>query len=305
MNIAVIIPAQDEAKTIKEVIDGIPRYCSVIVVDDGSKDNTGQIAEAAGAYVIRHNKGRGVGAAFKAGLDTAILLEPDIIVNIDGDGQMYPQDIPKLIQPILDGEADVTITTRFANKALMPKLPFLKKVGNGIFTKCVNILTGSNFTDTQCGFRAYSLEAAKRMNLVGEFTYTQESLLDLSEKGFVIKEVPLYVKGARKGKSRVVKNVFHYGLNASLIILRTIRDYKPLAFFGIISCFFMLTSFIFSGFIIQRKLDGLPFSEQNYIILLTIMIFFIAIGLGLLSLLADMNKRTKKNAEDILYWLKS
>jgi len=143
------------------------------------------------------------------------------------------------------------------------------------------------------------------MNLVGEFTYTQESLLDLSEKGFVIKEVPLYVKGARKGKSRVVKNVFHYGLNASLIILRTIRDYKPLAFFGIISCFFMLTSFIFSGFIIQRKLDGLPFSEQNYIILLTIMIFFIAIGLGLLSLLADMNKRTKKNAEDILYWLKS
>src|SRR6185436_12348865 len=162
--LVVLIPALNEAKTIGQVIDAIPKQISgittiaTLVVNDGSTDSTKSIAESKGATVINHQHPQGVGAAFHSGIRQALIMGPDIIVNVDADGQFNPQDIPQLITPILREEADFTTATRFANNEFMPAMPAIKKWGNKWVTRMVNTITGESFTDVSCGFRAYSRE---------------------------------------------------------------------------------------------------------------------------------------------------
>src|SRR3990167_11160115 len=251
MKLIVIIPAYNEERTIKEVISKIPRVnkrisqTEIIVVDDGSKDKTKEEAKEAGAIVVSHIGNKGVGVAFRTGIEEALKRKADVIVNMDGDGQFNPNDIPKLIEPILDKKADFVTATRFSDGKLIGNMPFVKRIGNKLFTSLTSKLVGQKFTDTQCGFRAYSREAALRLNLYGKFTYTQEVFLDLANKGLRIMEVPLYVKAKREfGKSKVVKSVPKYIFQALTIIIRSIRDYKPLAFFGVIGLFLFFIGFV-------------------------------------------------------------
>ena len=166
MKLIVIIPAYNEEATIKEVISKIPKVneriskTEIIVVNDGSSDKTKEKAEEAGALVISHIGNKGVGKAFQTGIENALKRKADILVNIDGDGQFNPNDIPKLISPILDKEADFVTATRFSDGKLIGNMPFVKKIGNKMFTSLTSKLVGQKFTDTQCGFRAYSREAA-------------------------------------------------------------------------------------------------------------------------------------------------
>jgi len=239
MKLVVIIPAYNEEPTITQVIQGIPREIpgvkeiQVVVVDDGSTDRTAQLAEEAGAIVVKHPQNLGVGKAFSTGIKTALELGADLIVNIDGDGQFNPRDIPRLIEPILKNQADFVTASRFADKSLIPKMPWIKKYGNYLVRAIINFLTGKKFTDVSCGFRAYSRETALKLNLFGSFTYTQETFLNLVEKEVRIKEIPLEVQGERRfGKSKVAHSVLRYGLKAGGIILLALRDIKPLRFFG-------------------------------------------------------------------------
>ena len=235
--VVVMIPAFNEEKTIGGVIKNIPRDCAqkveVLVINDGSKDNTIIVSNRAGAdRVLNHNTNLGLGTTFKHGLDEALRMGADIIVNIDADGQFNANDIPKLIQPIIDKKADMVTCSRFKDKRLIPNMPKLKIFGNRFFAEVLNVFLRKKYYDTQCGFRAYSREAALRLTLFGKHTYTQEVFIDLVKKGFKIIEIPCKVIGERKGKSRVVKNVLSYGLKVSLIILRSARDYEPFKFFG-------------------------------------------------------------------------
>jgi len=195
MKTVVMIPAYNEESSIKEVIQSIPKDLSskteVLVVNDGSTDNTIKVAQEAKAdKIISHRKNLGLGTTFRTGIDEALKMKADIIVNIDADGQFNSKDIPRLVKPIVDGKADVVTCSRFLDKRIIPKMPFIKRLGNNIVTNLINLLTNKRFTDTQCGFRAYSREAALRMTLFGTYTYTQEVFLDLINKGFTIKEVP-------------------------------------------------------------------------------------------------------------------
>ena len=260
MKLIVIIPAYNEELTIGSVIKSIPEVngriskTEVIVVNDGSKDKTKEIAEENGARVVSHSSNKGVGMAFRTGIEEALKRKADIIVNVDADGQFNPEDIPKLIEPILDDKADFVTATRFKDGHLIGNMPFIKKIGNKMFTSLTSFLVGQKFTDTQCGFRAYSREAALRLNLYGKFTYTQEVFLDLANKGLRIMEVPLYVKAKREfGKSKVVKSVPKYIFQALTIIIRSIRDYKPLAFFGVIGLFSFVLGLI-SGIFMRLKI---------------------------------------------------
>ena len=176
------IPSYNEEKNIGKVIQSIPRKIKgiskveVLVTDDGSTDKTAEMAGKAGAdYVIRHKHNQGLGKNFKDGIEHCLKYGADIIVNIDADGQFDSNDIPNLVQPILDEEADVVTCSRFLNPKLTKNMPWIKKWGNKRYTFLVNRITGKKFTDTQCGFRAYSREAALKLNLQGTFTYTQES----------------------------------------------------------------------------------------------------------------------------------
>jgi glycosyltransferase involved in cell wall biosynthesis len=197
MKLAVIIPAYNEEKTIAQVIREIPRNIEgineveVLVIDDGSTDNTIKEARNAGALVASHTKNEGLGISFSTGIREALKRGADIIVNIDADNQFDSNDIPKLVKPILENRADMVTGTRFKEGKIIPNMSELKRRGNKFFVWLVNLMTGSKFTDVSCGFRAYSRNTALYLNLFGRFTYTQEVFLDLVNKNKQIEEVPI------------------------------------------------------------------------------------------------------------------
>ncbi len=309
IHLIVIIPAYNEEKTIGDVIRSIPRNCArkveVLVVNDGSQDRTEEVALAAGAdRVFTHNTNKGLGITFKDGIDEGLRMGADIIVNIDADGQFDTNDIPRLLRPILDKKADMATCSRFKDPKLTPKMPKIKIFGNKFFAAILNFFLGKHYADTQCGFRAYSREAALNLVLFGKYTYTQEVFIDLVKKGFRIVEVPCLVRGERKGKSRVVKNVFSYGLKVSLIILRSMRDYEPFKFFGLSGIILFAIGSFSSAILFLRWL--LIHRIDPYLIIIYANVFLIIIGvlLMILGLLADMLDRNRKLEEDILYRLR-
>src|SRR5439155_19677421 len=257
MKLVVTIPALNEENTIAQVVAGVPRRISgvdeveVIVVNDGSTDRTAERAAEAGALVVNVHNRPGLGKVFGTGLERAMRRGADIIVNIDGDGQFDPADIPKLVHPIIEGEADFVTCSRFADPALRPTMPTVKFWGNRVVTNIINwVCGGTSFTDVSCGFRAFNREAAYRLTLFGRFTYTQETFIDLFSKGLRMVEVPLKVRGVREhGKSRVASNLWKYATNSLPIILRAMRDIQPLKFFGGISAILGILGAVTGGFV--------------------------------------------------------
>jgi len=306
--LVVLIPAFNEERTIGSVIRAVPRRLKgildvrILVVDDGSTDSTAERAGKAKAdKIVSHPFNKGLGIAFKTGIETALKMKADIVVNIDADAQFDPRDIEKLLKPILSGKADMVTCSRFKDKRLEPKMPFIKKFGNSLFTKSINWFTGSKFTDTQCGFRAYTREACLRLNLFARFTYTQETMIDLLHKGMRIEEVACKVQGERKGKSRIVKHWWTYGLRAMLIVIRTLRDHKPLRFFGGMgAAVFLLGAlaalWLWLRLLIEHRVD--PFMWVAYAAITLMILGFLLI---VLALVADMLDRQRKIQEEILY----
>ena len=311
MKLVVLIPAFNEEKTIASVIKTIPRKIQgikkveVLVVNDGSRDRTVIEAQKSGATrIVSHTQNKGLGVAFRTGIDYALKMKADLIVNIDADGQFNSRDISRIVVPILKQEADFVTCTRFKDKSIAPKMPWIKKIGNEIFTKIISLLAKQKFTDTQCGFRAYSRECALRLNLFGKHTYTQEALLDAVEKGMRVKEIPFVVKGQRTGKSKVVGNWFSYSVKALLIIVRTIRDHKPLAFFGGIGYFFFSTGFGIAFALWVRLLLTHIIDPYMWLVYASIMGMVLGFLLMILALIADMNVRQRKILEETLYRIK-
>jgi glycosyltransferase involved in cell wall biosynthesis len=308
--IIVQIPAKNEEKTIAEVIENIPRKINnhnvkILVINDASSDDTLKMAKKAGSHYIFNRKlSEGLGVAFKTGINTCLKLGADVIVNIDADGQFDSRDIPKLVQPILENEADMVTCSRFLKPELTKGISFAKKWGNRRFTKLISRITGQKFTDTQCGFRAYSREAALNMNIKGKFTYTQEVFIDLVEKGMKIKELALPVKYYEKRSSLVSGNLRRYGLKSLSIIAKATRDTRPLTFFGlpgliIFTLGFLggLTSFIY--WLIYHVTTPIR-------TLFSVSVFFMVFGISLaiLALVADMLRTIKAEQDEILYRLK-
>ncbi|MBN1550833.1 glycosyltransferase family 2 protein [bacterium] len=310
--LVVIIPCYNESHTIADVIASIPSVIEnidtieILVIDDGSTDNTMAQAEHAGAQVIRHSVNQGLGAAFLTGIHQALQRNADIIVNIDGDGQFNPKNIPELIAPILNGYADFTTCTRFAEQLPPIGMPRVKKYGNKLMNTLINHIVGNaHYTDVSCGFRAYSRETALKLNLRSRFTYTQESFIDLAAKGTRISEIALPVRGVRShGSSRMASNLWRYSTRALLIILRSMRDYHPLKFFGYIA----ITIFFIGG---TGLLAGLILPVFTISSKVTSSVFWIGIGmlllgiiLGFIAFMADMIARVRKIQEELLVFTK-
>ncbi len=304
--LVVVIPAYNEEATIEEVIRSIPRDCmdnvKVVVVDDGSSDSTRQSAKNANAdLVVSFLVNRGLGVAFSRGIDEALRLGADIIVNIDADMQFNPRDIPQLINPILDGAADFTVCSRFLDKNLEPDMPYIKKIGNRIFSSLISFLTRQRLTDTQCGFRAYTREAALHLNVSSQYTYTQESIIDLIENGMHIVEIPLKVKGQRNGKSKIVDNVVSYALRSLLILTRTIRDHWALHFFGGISLSVLSIGFGLGAFMVLHWIVVGKTSPYQSLISASILFNTVGFILLVLALQADMQSKQKKAIDKLFY----
>jgi len=248
MKLVVSIPAFNEADTIGQTVLSIPKEIAgiskveVLVINDGSSDNTVDLALNAGAdKIVSHSRNIGVGAAFMTGIRNAISMGADIVVTIDADSQFDSSEIKKIIVPILNHQADVVIGSRFL-KYEPKNYPRIKKIGNKIFSKIVSWIVGQKFTDSQTGFRAYSRNALLGISVVNEFSYTQEVLIDLKMKRFKITEIPVNVSYDEKRKSRVVKNIFSYSVKALSIIVKSLVFHKPVLVFGLLG-----TTLFFGG----------------------------------------------------------
>lgn len=308
LKLVVIIPALNEARTIAQVIRGIPSTFDgvasreVLVINDGSTDHTAAVAQAAGASVVSHVFNRGLGVAFRTGVDEALERGADIIVNMDGDGQFNPQDIPSLILPIQRGAAEFVTATRFASAKLMPDMPRVKYWGNRAMTMIINFLTHKNFTDVSCGFRAYSRETALKLVLFGRFTYTQESFIDLAYKDVRMAEVPLLVRGEREhGKSRVASRLWRYGLKSASIIFRAARDYQPLYFIGVPGVGIFLLGVAMGFWLLAHYLQTGQTYPYRSLVQVSGILIIVGFLLLFMSLLGDMLHRNRVVLDELLY----
>lgn len=312
LTLVVTIPCYNEERTLPKVIRAIPRRIKgvgkrvVLVVNDGSTDQSAPLARSLGAQVLTHRRNRGLGVAFQNGLTKALALGADLIVNIDADGQFNPQDIPTLIAPVVAGQADMVTGSRFLKPKWIPTNMSKQKIfGNRLFTGLVSLLTGSQFTDTQCGFRVYSREAALNLNVVNQFTYTQEVFIALVFKGMKIAEVPIRVRYFKGRQAKISASLLNYGLQGMMIIMRTFRDYKPLVFFGLPGVF----TFGAGALMVISALTFWAITQTTTPVRMVFWAgsFLVTIGFLLIifALLADMLKRVKHNQEEILYRLKT
>ena len=308
MKLLVAIPCFNEEKTISKVIGDVPKKIqgiseiNILVMDDGSEDASAMVAKECKAEVHSFPKNRGLGWVFTKSVSVALSKKVDILVTIDGDGQFKAKDISKLIKPIIAKEADFVTCSRFIDKDLTPNMSVIKLWGNRFMSKFISMLIKRKFYDVSCGFRAYSREALLNVNLFGKFTYTQEAFLDLAYKGIRIKEIPLKVRAKRQfGRSKISDNLLAYGYKTLKIIFRTLRDYKPLKFFGSLGLIIFMIGFVFDFFLLYHYV--FTHSLSPYKSLGFIGGFLNAIGLVILvlALVADMLERIRLNQEKILY----
>lgn len=311
--LVVLLMAYNEEKNIGQVIQKIPykvlknnfRETRILVIDDGSQDKTVQIAKSCGAEAISLGENRRVGFAFNQGLEETLKAQADVLVNIDADGQLDPREIPKLIQPILGDQADLVLGSRFVENKKPPNMSRIKFWGNRQVAKLIGRLTGRQFSDVSCGFRAYNQQALLNLNLFGKFTYTHETILDLANKNLKIIEVPINVTYDKSRKSRVVKSILNYLAESLKIIFRFSLDYKPLRTFGFLGaiifsfglvCDIGLLIYYFSvGMFSPYKFVGYVGGFLNGMGIIVIFIGFIG----------DMLGRIRLNQEKIIMYEKS
>jgi len=310
MRLIVNIPAFNEAEKIGDTIRHIPRNypgideVKVQVVDDGSHDDTARIAREAGAdFVVSHQGNRGIGKTFRTSVEAALENGADIMVNIDADGQFDSNDIGKLLRPVLEGKADLVTADRFSEHKA-ENIPFLKNILNRLAASLIGWFMKSPISDLTCGFRAYSRETLLRLNLPGAFTYTQEVIIDALGKDLKVLWIPVKVTYFADRKSRVVKSVWKYVNNSAKIIVKTVRDVRPLKFFGIPGLVLVIAALaVFAWFLCLYFQDYKITPFRNYL-LFAITLFLIGLQLFVFALVADMIKSSRKLTEDMMYLVK-
>jgi glycosyltransferase involved in cell wall biosynthesis len=309
MKLVVMIPAYNEEETIASVIEEIPREIygiatvEVLVINDCSTDRTAEVAQVNGAdNVITFKSHKGLASCFRAGLETALGMGADIIVNIDSDRQYDSREIPSLIKPILLGKADIVLGSR--TKGTIEYMPIQKTLGNRIATWVTRQVTDLPISDSQSGFRAYTRDAALHFNILGDFTYVQETLIQAANMGLVYEEVPISFRKRKNGSSRLISNVFNYAVRAGVTIFRGYRDYHPLKTFLMIGLTFIVIAIIIGlGVFYHYLQNGMVYP---YLALEILVIIFLIIGIQtmILALFADMFNSYRKTQDELMYRIK-
>ena len=315
MKLVVVSICKDEAETIGQVIDRIPKKIAGVknierwVIDDGSTDDTAKIAKRSGAKVISDGVQKRLAYRFREATELALSRKADIMVNIDGDLQFMPEEIPALIKPIIKNEADFVAADRFTDiKTKRTRRPqnmsMAKYWSNKLGAIVIGKLSRRQFPDVTCGFRAYNRNALYALNLHGSYTYTQESFQVLALKNLRITSVPTTIKYYPGRKSRVVRSFSQFLFGSSVNILRAYRDYAPLRFFGGLGGFFFLigfTSLAFAGvhWVVTGEITPYKFLAFAGIYFVTMATIVWTVGI-----MADMLDRMLGNQEKIIERLK-
>jgi glycosyltransferase involved in cell wall biosynthesis len=235
MKLIIQIPCLNEAETLPLVFAKMPKKISGIdvieyqIIDDGSTDNTIEVAEKLGVHhVVRHEQNMGLARSFRDGVMNALELGADIVVNTDGDNQ-YPQEmIPELVRPILDGRAEIVIADRQTSKIahFSPLKKLLQRFGSAV----VNKAAGTELPDAASGFRAYSKQALLRINIITQFSYCMETIIQAGNKRIPIVSVPV-TTNAKTRESRLFKNMWQHVFKSMSAIVRAYIMYRPIAVF--------------------------------------------------------------------------
>lgn len=296
------IPCHNEEEILPRVLDDLPKAIPgidrivTLVIDDGSTDRTAEIARARGAQVLRLPVQRGLARAFLAGLDRAVALDADVVVNTDGDHQYRGADIAALVAPILDGRADIvvgarpveTIASFSATKRLLQKLGSL----------ATRIASGTKIADAPSGFRAMSAEAAMRLHVFNRFTYTVETIIQAGRKGMTVLSVPVSVNPATR-PSRLARSSASYVLRQLNVLLRVFVTYKPFRFFAVPGVLaFLVGASLLMRFLWFYFTEGGAGHVQSVVIgaMLTA-IGFVLVVLGLLADLIAVNRQLLEDIE--------
>lgn len=290
MKLVIQIPCFNEEQVIRETLAALPRrlqgFQAVewLVVDDGCVDGTVQAAREAGVdHVLSLGAHRGLATAFSAGLRAALDLGADVIVNFDADLQYRPEDIPALVHPILEGQAEIVIGERrdpYRFESSRAKR-LLSRIGNRI----VCWVSGLEINDAPSGFRAMSREAAARINIFSRYSYTLEMVIQAGRLGIPVTLIPVEINPPKR-PSRLMRSVPHYVLRSGLTVVRIGLIYKPAFTLGLIGCFLLLCG---GGFLLC---DWLGYGTRSFWIGVTLMILGSqSVVTGILANLVAVNRR--------------
>lgn len=307
MKLIIQIPCYNEAETLEIALNALPKHIDgvdvieYLIINDGSKDNTVEVARNWGVnYIVNFRNNKGLARGFMAGLDACLRNGADIIVNTDADNQYCGDDIEKLIQPILRGEAGMVVGERPIDQTehFSPLKKKLQHLGSWVVRKASN----TSIPDAPSGFRAYSRHTAMRMNVINEYTYTLETIVQAGRQKMAITSVPIRTNGELR-PSRLFHSMFGYVKKSMLTIGRALMMYKPLYCFAWLAGIFGIAGVAIGIRFLVYYFTGSGVGHIQSLILAS-MFIIIAVMCGVIGLLGDVIAANRKLLEEIQFELR-
>ncbi len=302
MKLIIQIPCYNEEGTLGIALKALPRQLPGIdsiewlLINDGSGDGSLQVAREHGVdHIVNLPNNQGLARAFMAGIEASLAAGADLIVNTDADNQYCAADIPKLLQPILEGKAAIVIGARSIEQ--MKHFSFIKRLLQRAGSWVVRVASKTRVTDAPSGFRAFSRDAAMRLNVFSSYSYTLETIIQAGQKNISIVSVPIQTNHPLR-PSRLMKNSFSYVIRSVTTIVRIFMSYSPLRFFLTLSSLPLAIGFVLSARWLWLYSQGTPRAHVPSLVAAAV---FLLAGFQLivLGLLADLLSVNRKLLEDI------
>jgi len=304
MKLFIQIPCHNEEASLPIALAALPKALpgissiETLVIDDGSTDRTAEVARELGVnHVVGFPRNQGLAKGFMLGIRSCLERGADIIVNTDADNQYDARDIPALIQPILEGRAEIVVGARpiAMVEHFSPVKKLLQRIGSGVVAR----VSGTRVADAPSGFRAFTREAAARLNVFSDYTYTLETIIQAGQKNMSIVSVPVRVNGDLR-PSRLVRSIFSYVRRSMVTILRILILYRPVLFFLSMGTFLFLGGVALGArFLYLRYWVGAGSGQVQSVILAAVLMIF-GFQTGLLAFIADLLSVNRRLLEELL-----